>query len=353
MRLHPALTLVLPAAILLPTARAQDLIFTFTPQSSLTLSTDFVIDSEGTLIGNYDETTNPGGTRTRPGLFGGSGNQPIPAAIDLSLAGSDSTRPTGSFRFTADTDAGVFTLESFGADLLGGASLDVPFTLGLLYETFRTLTPNSVYFGGVRLPIPLGQASVSELTFVQTAPVPGVLLPTDTPGVFTFAAVLPVDVTLSASALTQTFDLPASPAALPLTGSLDTTTTPPTITIAWDLAVDQPFPPEVIAQIPPVENQPLALPTLLPPGSVANLLLSLTVTAGNAGLGTTASLVAQGIVRCSTDLNNDGMVDLHDLMAFIEAFEAGTPAADFNADGFADLFDYIDFVEAFESPCNS
>lgn len=350
MRLHPAFTLAFPLAFA-AVARAQDLIFTFAPQSSLTLTTDFVIDSEGVLLGDYDEVANPAGTRTRPGLFGGSGNQPIPAAIDLSLAGSDTTRPTGSFRLNADIQAGSFTLDAFGADLLGGASLDVPFTLGLLYETFRTLTPNSLFLGGVRLPIPLGQASVTALTFVQSDAVNGILVPTETSGVFTFVALVPVNVTLSASVLAQSFDLPGSGAALPLTGTLDFTSATPTITIAWDLALDQPFPPELIAQIPPVENQPLPLPTILPPGSVANLLLSLTVTSGNAGFGTSASLLAQGSIRCSTDLNSDGMVDAFDLMAFVDAFEAGTPPADFNADGFIDLFDYLDFIQAFESPC--
>ena len=162
-----------------------------------------------------------------------------------------------------------------------------------------------------------------------------------------------MNATISASALTQTFDLPGVPAALPITGVYNTTTNPPTITIAWDLALSQPFPPELIAQIPPIENQALPLPTILPPGSVANVLLNLIVTAGNAGVSTNASLAATGLPRCNVDLNSDGMVDLHDLMAFVDAFEAGTPAAEFNGDGFIDLFDFLDFMQAFDAPCNS
>ncbi len=345
--------LTLAALSLHAAARAQDLVFSLNAPSSLTLGTDFTIATEGSLIGDYDATTNPGGTKTRPGLFGGSGNQPIPAAIDLSLAGSDSTRPTGTFRFTADPEFGTFLIDSLSTDLLGGSTLNVPFTLGLLYDTFRTFTPNSLYLGGIRLPIPLGNATISALTFAQSAPAPGVLVPTDAPGIYTFVTLIPVNATISASALTQTFELPGVPAALPATGVYNTTTTPPTITIAWDLALSQPFPPELIAQIPPIENQALPLPTILPPGAVANLLLNLVVTSGNAGVSTSATLSATGLPRCNVDLNSDGMIDMHDLMAFFDAFEAGTPVAEFNGDGFIDLFDVIAFMEAFDSPCNS
>ena len=42
-------------------------------QSNLNTSTTVSAPIAGTFIGNYDATTNPGGTQTRPGLFGGSG----------------------------------------------------------------------------------------------------------------------------------------------------------------------------------------------------------------------------------------------------------------------------------------
>ena len=45
--------------------------------SSIDLSGSVGLAFEGALIGNYDEEANPQGTLTRPGLFGGSGNQPI------------------------------------------------------------------------------------------------------------------------------------------------------------------------------------------------------------------------------------------------------------------------------------
>jgi hypothetical protein len=343
------------AATLIPAsaAIAQDFIFTLSPPSSLTLAPEFSILTEGTLIGDYDAATNPAGTLTRPGFFGGSGNNPIPTSIDLALAGSDSTRPDGTFRFAADEPSFTFTLSSLGVDLLGGQTLDIPLTLGLLYETFRTFAPNSLYIGGVRLPIPLGNASISSLSFTQSAPVPGVLIPADAPRIYTFATLVPVNATIAASILGQTFDLPNLPAALPITGTLNLTGPTPSITIAWDLGNTTPLPPELIAQIPPIENQALPLPTILPPGATANLLLNLTVTAGEVGLATAATLYAEGAVRCLADFNNDGVLDWHDYDSFLAAFESGDPAADVNADAFLDGFDYLDFVTAFETACSS
>lgn len=326
-------------------------IFTFTPQSTLTLAPDFTILTEGSLIGDFNAESNPSGTQTRPGLFGGSGNNPIPATIDFALAGSDSTRPSGHFRFDVDLQNRTFSLASLSIDLLGGASLDTPLTVGLLYSTFRSIAPSSLYIGGVRLPVPLGNATISALSIAQASEAPGLLVPTADERVFTFATLLPVTLTVTASALTQTFDLPEVPAALPLTGTLDTRTTPPTITISWDTSVEQEVPADVIAQIPPIENQPLDLPTILPPGQTARLLLNLAVTSASTSLTTTATLIAAGVPRCDADLNADGVIDFFDYADFIEAFESGSPLADFNQDNFLDFFDYADFVQAFESGC--
>ena len=54
--------------------------------SSIDLSGSVGLAFEGALIGNYDEEANPQGTLTRPGLFGGSGNQPISTSLSLRLA---------------------------------------------------------------------------------------------------------------------------------------------------------------------------------------------------------------------------------------------------------------------------
>ena len=50
-------------------------------QSTLDGTFSQTIYMPGTLIGDYDEKTYPEGTMTRPGVWGGSGNQPIDCSI--------------------------------------------------------------------------------------------------------------------------------------------------------------------------------------------------------------------------------------------------------------------------------
>ena len=51
---------------------------TVAPTSTYSQNTLIALPLAGTWIGNYDAVTNPTGTQTRPGLFGGSGNVAIP-----------------------------------------------------------------------------------------------------------------------------------------------------------------------------------------------------------------------------------------------------------------------------------
>jgi hypothetical protein len=53
------------------------------------------------------------------------------------------------------------------------------------------------------------------------------------------------------------------------------------------------------------------------------------------------------------DLTRDGVFDLTDLQAFVQAFLSGDPAADFTGDGVLDLADLVPFTHALTgSPCN-
>ena len=56
-------------------------------QSSATQSLVIGVPFAGTLIGNYDSKANPEGTQTRPGLFGGSGNNPIDYSAQFDMSG--------------------------------------------------------------------------------------------------------------------------------------------------------------------------------------------------------------------------------------------------------------------------
>ncbi len=57
------------------------------------------------------------------------------------------------------------------------------------------------------------------------------------------------------------------------------------------------------------------------------------------------------IVDCIVDFNNDGLLDLADIVAFVNAFQGHIPAADLNNDGVWDLSDIVAFVNAFMAGC--
>lgn len=61
---------------------------------------------------------------------------------------------------------------------------------------------------------------------------------------------------------------------------------------------------------------------------------------------------AEGVAPCAADLNQDGTLDLFDLLAFLDAYDAGDALADFAPPyGTVDLFDLLGFVQAFSAGC--
>lgn len=58
-----------------------------------------------------------------------------------------------------------------------------------------------------------------------------------------------------------------------------------------------------------------------------------------------------GAIACPGDMNRDGIMDLTDLMMFIQAFTGGSMAADMNGDGTLDLGDVMAFVAASHNGC--
>ncbi|MEL6328157.1 MAG: hypothetical protein AAFR38_00725 [Planctomycetota bacterium] len=55
---------------------------------------------------------------------------------------------------------------------------------------------------------------------------------------------------------------------------------------------------------------------------------------------------------CDLDLNNDGDIDIFDVIEFKRLHDLGDPAADWNGDNIIDRFDIEDFLIAFELECN-
>jgi hypothetical protein len=93
------LALVAPIAAATSFALADEVVYNCAlnaAASTLTQATDVNAPFAGTLKGNYDVTTNPTGTQTIPGFFGGSGNNQIPYTASFVLAGDIVSHPTGA-----------------------------------------------------------------------------------------------------------------------------------------------------------------------------------------------------------------------------------------------------------------
>lgn len=270
---RPALlfvTLPLGAAL----AAGQDLPFTVDPASSaLDVDTTFELRLPGTLIGDYDPVSNPTGTRTLPGLFGGSGNQPIDIQLDL-IGGLDLAAPAaGSFALTVDAATGVATLDALDLDLAaaGGA---LTLSLRLTYPTFRTVDPTSLFLSVGPLTLPVGQAALSDIAVAQAGPGVGTVTATATAGVFDLVALVPATLTFSFDFNGQVTPVGPVPIALPLAATLDLAACAAAVSGGANTALNQTIPAPAPFELTDV---PFPLPTILPPGGTANLLLSATL----------------------------------------------------------------------------
>ncbi|MEZ6019728.1 MAG: hypothetical protein R3F17_06370 [Planctomycetota bacterium] len=161
-----ARTLLLCAAALgcAPSALAQQFQMQLGGASnSVSLTGGYSIDVTGNLLGDYDATTNPGGTQTRPGAFGGSGNQPIPLDLTLNGTVNDLAAPTGTFGLHIDRVSGLAEVTWLSVQATGGGMFATDLSADLLFSTFHTVAPDSIFFGGVPITLPLGQQTISNL----------------------------------------------------------------------------------------------------------------------------------------------------------------------------------------------
>jgi hypothetical protein len=314
------------------TVFAQTFDFTALPsstvQQNLTLNTPLA----GTLIGNYNATTNPTGTRTLPGYFGGSGNQSIPYTSTVRITQSISSNPAGTFSLSL-LGEGACTISGLTSDLLNGAPGTIDLQAVLSYSTFRTVNPSSLfpYLGPVT--IPFGSGSLDTATAVQSGPAVGTAKETS-PGTFSINVPVPVEFAISGSVAGQVIDSGPLPSALALVGTLTVSGSNASFTVS----ANENFAVGPVSSLPPLQNLPLPLPTIS--GGTANLLVS-----GNFGevTGTaslTLSLAASGVRQPHpADINGDGSVDSADLAVVLGAWGSDLVAADVNRDGTVDSVD--------------
>ena len=296
--------------------------------SAVTIGLNLGVPIAGSLIGDYDATSNPGGTRTLPGFFGGSGNQPIPYSADLGIGGTIDSTPQGTFGLVWTPGQPTAAVEGLSIDLLGGTPGELDATFTLLFSTFRTFNPDSLFPGGIPIPSPLGTASIEALTLTQTAAATIAIVPVKGGG-WTFAGFVPVELVATIVQGDQTFEAGPTPAEFPIAGSLVETPLGLSMSLAVDASqsFDEPFTQEFPAQI-------VELPTVIPSGGLATVIFTGTVN-GAAGEGTFAgSIDAFGTPTTPQgDLNGDGIVNGADLAILLGSWGEGGVPADLNGDG--------------------
>lgn len=246
------------------------------PPSGISGNLSISARTQGTLIGNYNPDTNPTGTRTKPGInpfdpFGPTENVPVEVSLGAAIGGNINRQAGGTFRATVDGGANTITFENLSLNFLANGPASLPVTLTLAGQSFRTRNPTSTYILPTQgITFPIGAVNLSQFTAVQTGVGAGVLTPADV-DTYDFTAAVAVDLTLAADLLGNPF-AQTIPFVLPLQGQVVVLGNSAVITAAQPLDFSQAFNPNL--DLPPFE---LPVPTILPPGSTANLIFDLTL----------------------------------------------------------------------------
>lgn len=305
--------------------------------SEIVQSSSIGVPFSGSLKGNYDQESNPDGTRTLLGLFGGGStdNNDVPYVAAFSIEGSNQSNPLGAFRFTVDPELLTATMSGLALDVLGGTTSTLAATLNLEFDTFRSVAPSSLFLGGFEVPIPLGDVEIQSFVMTQTADAIFTIVPGEGDQPDTIAGMVPVDLTFEMQILDQEISGEPLPIMLPLTGTYVENDNGARIEIVVNFEFDQPLPAAGL----PIENIPFDIPTILPPGSTASLLMSGTDSEGSTAGVWDLLIVADGEdAGCAgdPDINGDGLVNGADLTIVLANWNAPGGPADVNCDDIVD-----------------
>jgi hypothetical protein len=247
--------------------------------------------ASGTLIGNYDINTNPGGTRTKPGLvgpFGSTENVPVPGVFGVGIVGDLDTSSSGGFGIDFDATWQTFRLRDFEMNLLASGSIGAMAGVSIHADSFRTRSPDSI-FPGIPLELPIGTLLLTDLTLEQIGPgAVGVLTATGVER-YEFHVEPMFQVSATVDLLGTVIELPALPVCLPLSGEIEVSGPEAVLTsletVAWSGSIE----PQL-----PLPQFPLDVPTILPPGETAHLLFDLIVDQLGAEIDAQLATVAVG-----------------------------------------------------------
>jgi hypothetical protein len=316
---------------------------TVSSDSTFSQTTDLVLPLAGIWIGNWNAATNPSGTKTIPGLFGGSGNNPIPfsGSFKPRISITDA-HPAGTFGFTLDPDAGTAAVDGLALDVLNGQTGTIANTIVLSFSTFRTQQPSSTFFGISNLSVPISNDSISSATLAQNAPALGTAV-ADGLGGWTVTVAVPVDISVSGTALGAPF-AQTSPGVVAFTGTA--TIGAKGVGLSLQASLNETSP---VAAPPPLVEVPLPLPTIFPSGSTANLLMSATFSEGTSTSTLSTSIAATGTrVAPDPDLNGDGVVGGLDLAILLAAWATSDALADIDGNGTVEGPDLAVLLAAWE-----
>jgi hypothetical protein len=280
---------------------------TLGPESTYQQVTLVDVPVTGGWIGDHDATVNPGGTRTLPGLFGGSGNVAIPyTGSARSRIVLPAAAPLGSFTLWIDETTAELRMSSLSVDALAGRVGSVQSSLVVTYGNFRTVSPTSTFPGAANLGLPLENGVVTAVEATQTGEASTTAVSAGM-GLWDFALNVPIQVRFVGLLTGEVFETLES-ASLTLVGRIDLTQASPRITGAASVSETVPVPPP-----DPLVHLPMAVPTILPPGATANLLVSGTFSQGSSTTTASANLQATGRRICPIDFDASGVIDFGDL----------------------------------------
>jgi len=305
------------------------------PNDALSMSMSLPL--AGTFKGNHDAVNNPTGTQTRPGICCSSGNNPIAYTATI--------KPNTTIEFPQKQPVFVFCMQEDGMggaivdcgalDLIHGDPAPLTISLTITWPTFHTISPNSVFFGVTNLTLPLPAGEITAVNAVQTAPAAGVITPGEG-GALILTAALPVDLVFEATVLDQVIVGDPTPVVLPMVAELQ-----PSLQGGYTAVVSLDIPEtEIVVPIAgqQIVDQPFDLPTILPPGGTAHLLVSGTFSDGTLTFALGAELSGPGVPQGPpADFNDDCVVDGDDLGTLLGQWGACPECeADFNGDGIVD-----------------